>query len=107
METKKSSSGGNLRVAIVGAGRIGIVHAGSVYNTPGAETVLVVDPMEASVSKCFGQRIHATLIGYFGFPRQIFIWFTSNNAEYFVSRNFKTFAILPPNETIRTCYSHS
>lgn len=55
METKNSSSGRNLRVAIIGAGRIGIVHAGSVYNTPGAETVLVVDPMEASASKLAGQ----------------------------------------------------
>ena len=36
----------NLRIGIIGAGRIGIVHAGSVSDTTGAEIALIVDAVE-------------------------------------------------------------
>ena len=35
-----------LKVAIIGAGRIGYVHAGSVNDNPNLELVYVVDPFE-------------------------------------------------------------
>jgi len=49
-----------LRIAIIGAGRIGYVHAGSVNDTPNLELVYVVDPFEESARKVtadFGGKI--------------------------------------------------
>lgn len=49
-----------LRIAIIGAGRIGYVHAGSVNDTPNLELVYVVDPFEESAKKVtadFGGKI--------------------------------------------------
>jgi myo-inositol 2-dehydrogenase/D-chiro-inositol 1-dehydrogenase len=49
-----------LRVAIIGAGRIGYVHAGSVYENPNLELVYVVDPIDDSARKVttdFGGKI--------------------------------------------------
>ena len=49
-----------LRIAIIGAGRIGYVHAGSVNDTPHLELVYVVDPFEESARKVtadFGGKI--------------------------------------------------
>jgi len=40
-----------LRIAIIGAGRIGYVHAGSVNDTPNLELIYVVDPFEESARK--------------------------------------------------------
>ena len=40
-----------LRIAIIGAGRIGYVHAGSVNDTPNLELIYVVDPFEESAKK--------------------------------------------------------
>jgi myo-inositol 2-dehydrogenase/D-chiro-inositol 1-dehydrogenase len=40
-----------LRFAIIGAGRIGYVHAGSVYDNPSAELVYIVDPFTESAEK--------------------------------------------------------
>ena len=37
-----------LRIAMIGAGRIGKVHAGNVALHPRAKLVAVVDPVEAS-----------------------------------------------------------
>lgn len=45
----------NLRIGIIGAGRIGIVHAGSVSDTAGAEIALIVDAVEESAAKLAGQ----------------------------------------------------
>ena len=45
----------NLRIAVVGAGRIGIVHAGSVNDTPGVEIAMIVDAVEESAAKLAGQ----------------------------------------------------
>jgi len=45
----------NLRVGIIGAGRIGIVHSGSVADTPGAEIAMIVDAVEESAAKLAGQ----------------------------------------------------
>ena len=68
-----------LRIAIIGAGRIGYVHAGSVNDSPGLELAYVVDPIEESakrVTAYFGGKvatdpvavinsgeIHAVIIG--------------------------------------------
>jgi myo-inositol 2-dehydrogenase / D-chiro-inositol 1-dehydrogenase len=41
----------NLRFAVIGAGRIGLVHAGSVYDTKGADLVYVVDPITEAADK--------------------------------------------------------
>jgi myo-inositol 2-dehydrogenase/D-chiro-inositol 1-dehydrogenase len=41
----------NLRFAVIGAGRIGLVHAGSVYDTKGAELVYIVDPIKEAADK--------------------------------------------------------
>ncbi|CAN2217179.1 MviM Predicted dehydrogenases and related proteins [Candidatus Nanopelagicaceae bacterium] len=49
-----------LRIAIIGAGRIGYVHAGSVNDNPNLELVYVVDPFEESAKKVtadFGGKI--------------------------------------------------
>jgi len=49
-----------LRFAIIGAGRIGYVHAGSVYDNPNAELVYVVDPFIESANKvaaAFGGKV--------------------------------------------------
>ena len=49
-----------LKVAIIGAGRIGYVHAGSVNDNPNLELVYVVDPFEESARKVtadFGGKI--------------------------------------------------
>jgi len=49
-----------LRFAIIGAGRIGYVHAGSVYDNPDAELVYVVDPFVESATKVaasFGGKV--------------------------------------------------
>jgi len=40
-----------LRFAIIGAGRIGYVHAGSVFDNPNAELVYIVDPFTESAQK--------------------------------------------------------
>ena len=40
----------NLRIGVIGAGRIGIVHSGSVNDTAGAELVVVVDATPAKGS---------------------------------------------------------
>jgi myo-inositol 2-dehydrogenase/D-chiro-inositol 1-dehydrogenase len=45
----------NLRIGVIGAGRIGIVHSGSVNDTAGAELVVVVDAIEESAAKLAGQ----------------------------------------------------
>ena len=44
-----------LRIGVIGAGRIGIVHSGSVNDTAGAELVVVVDAIEESAAKLAGQ----------------------------------------------------
>ena len=41
----------NLKFAVIGAGRIGLVHAGSVYDTKGAELVYIVDPIKEAADK--------------------------------------------------------
>jgi myo-inositol 2-dehydrogenase/D-chiro-inositol 1-dehydrogenase len=49
-----------LRVAIIGAGRIGYVHAGSVHENPDAELVYIVDPFIESAEKvaaAFGGKV--------------------------------------------------
>jgi myo-inositol 2-dehydrogenase/D-chiro-inositol 1-dehydrogenase len=49
-----------LRFAIIGAGRIGYVHAGSVYDNPNAELVYIVDPFTESAEKvaaAFGGKV--------------------------------------------------
>jgi len=49
-----------LRIAIIGAGRIGYVHAGSVNDIPEVELVYVVDPFEENAKKvtaAFGGKI--------------------------------------------------
>ena len=49
-----------IRIAIIGAGRIGYVHAGSVNDTPELELVYVVDPFEENAKKvtaAFGGKI--------------------------------------------------
>ena len=49
-----------LRIAIIGAGRIGYVHAGSVNDTPELELVYVVDPFEENAKKvtaAFGGKV--------------------------------------------------
>lgn len=45
----------NLKFAVVGAGRIGLVHAGSVYDTMGAELVYIVDPIKEAADKIASQ----------------------------------------------------
>lgn len=45
----------DLRIAVIGAGRIGLVHSGSVSDTDGAELVYVVDPITESASKIASQ----------------------------------------------------
>jgi myo-inositol 2-dehydrogenase/D-chiro-inositol 1-dehydrogenase len=45
----------NLRIGIIGAGRIGIVHSGSVADTPGAEIAIIADAVEESAAKLAGQ----------------------------------------------------
>ena len=44
-----------LRFAIIGAGRIGYVHAGSVADNPNAELVYVVDPFKESAEKVISE----------------------------------------------------
>lgn len=49
-----------LRTAIIGAGRIGYIHAGNVKDTPELELVYVVDPFQESaekVTKDFGGKV--------------------------------------------------
>ena len=49
-----------LRIAIIGAGRIGYVHAGSVNDIPEVELVYVVDPFEENAKKvtaAFGGKV--------------------------------------------------
>ena len=49
-----------LRFAIIGAGRIGYVHAGSVFDNPNAELVYIVDPVTESAEKvaaAFGGKV--------------------------------------------------
>ena len=49
-----------LRIAIIGAGRIGYVHAGSVNDNPDLELVYVVDPFEDAAKKvtaAFGGKV--------------------------------------------------
>ena len=49
-----------LRIAIIGAGRIGYVHAGSVNDSPGLELAYVVDPIEESAKRVtadFGGKV--------------------------------------------------
>ncbi|MEJ6574803.1 MAG: Gfo/Idh/MocA family oxidoreductase, partial [Actinomycetes bacterium] len=41
----------NLRIGVIGAGRIGIVHSGSVNDTAGVELVVIVDAIEESAAK--------------------------------------------------------
>jgi myo-inositol 2-dehydrogenase/D-chiro-inositol 1-dehydrogenase len=43
-----------LRIAMLGAGRVGQVHARSISQNPGAELALVVDPIEAAASALAG-----------------------------------------------------
>ena len=45
----------NLRFAVIGAGRIGLVHAGSVFDTKGAELVYIVDPIKEAADKIAAQ----------------------------------------------------
>ena len=45
----------NLRIGVIGAGRIGIVHSGSVNDTAGAELAIVVDAIEESAAKLANQ----------------------------------------------------
>lgn len=49
-----------LRFAIIGAGRIGYVHAGSVFENPNAELAYIVDPISESaqrVADAFGGKV--------------------------------------------------
>ena len=49
-----------LRIAIIGAGRIGYVHAGSVNDSPGLELAYVVDPIEETAKRVtadFGGKV--------------------------------------------------
>jgi myo-inositol 2-dehydrogenase/D-chiro-inositol 1-dehydrogenase len=49
-----------LRFAIIGAGRIGYVHAGSVFDTPNTEIVYIVDPFKEAAEKvaaAFGGKV--------------------------------------------------
>jgi myo-inositol 2-dehydrogenase / D-chiro-inositol 1-dehydrogenase len=43
-----------IRIAMLGAGRVGQVHARSIADTPGAELAMVVDPIEAAASALGG-----------------------------------------------------
>ena len=45
----------NLRFAVIGAGRIGLVHSGSVSDTKGAELIYVVDPVKEAAEKIAAQ----------------------------------------------------
>ena len=45
----------NLRIGVIGAGRIGIVHSGSVNDTAGAELAVIVDAIEESAAKLAGK----------------------------------------------------
>ena len=45
----------NLRIGVIGAGRIGIVHSGSVHDTEGAELAVIVDAVEESAAKLAGK----------------------------------------------------
>ncbi len=45
----------NIRIGLIGAGRIGIVHAGSINDTPGVELVWVCDPFIESAEKLAAQ----------------------------------------------------
>lgn len=44
-----------LRFAVIGAGRIGLVHSGSVSDTPGATLAYVVDPIAEAAERVAGQ----------------------------------------------------
>lgn len=46
---------GNVKFGLIGAGRIGIVHAGSINDTKGAELVWIVDPMVENAQKLADQ----------------------------------------------------
>ncbi len=45
----------NLRIGVIGAGRIGIVHSASVNDTAGAEIALIADAVEESAAKLASQ----------------------------------------------------
>ncbi len=47
-----------LRIAMLGAGRVGQVHSASITSSPGAELALVVDPIEAA-ARALGEK-HGT-----------------------------------------------
>ncbi len=45
----------NLRIGVIGAGRIGIVHAGSIADTPGAEIAYICDTVGEAAEKLAAQ----------------------------------------------------
>ena len=60
-----------LRLAIIGAGRIGQVHARTVYSHPGAELVTIVDPVPgaaAAVAATYGARATEHVEDVYGDP---------------------------------------
>ena len=48
-------AGKDLRIGVIGAGRIGIVHSGSVNDTAGATLEIIVDAIEESAAKLAAQ----------------------------------------------------
>ena len=53
-----------LRFAIISAGRIGYVHAGSVFDTPNTEIVYIVDPFKEAaeqVAAAFVSKVSSDL----------------------------------------------
>src|SRR5664279_2136986 len=58
-EPTREKESAMLRLAIIGAGRIGQVHARTIYAHPGAELVTIVDPSPgaaASLADTFGAK---------------------------------------------------
>ena len=108
-----------LRIAIIGAGRIGYVHAGSVNDTPNLELIYVVDPFEESAKKViadFGGKysadpvavinsgeIDAVIIGSptpthipsYANQSTLVFTFSARSHLIWISRKLMRFAILP------------
>lgn len=51
----ETPTGRSVRVAVIGAGRIGAVHARTVRDHPSAELVLVADPLEDAAARLAGE----------------------------------------------------
>ena len=57
-------SADSLRFGLIGAGRIGIVHAGSINDTKGAELTWVCDPFVENAQKLgtqYGAKVSAEI----------------------------------------------